>query len=181
MAFKLRREHRKDLVYYFAYGSNMLESRLRARVRYAKLVTIGQLKGYKLTFNFLAAGSGKCNIIHTGNPEDVVWGGIFSLPALRAHLLDQYEGVSYGIYERRFVDVIVDGDDQVPNVFTYVGVDGQRWQRKSALPFNWYKHHVVLGAFRLGLPEDYQTLLQGQRSEPDYLPTRYHSEARFWH
>ena len=185
MANKARRRRNKrarnqavDLVYYFAYGSNLLASRLRARVKYAKLMSIGQLKGYKLTFNFSTIGSGKCDIVETGNPEDVVWGAVFGIPRLLVRVLDQYEGVPYFIYERKAIKVIA--QDKEYDAFTYVGVNAFRWHKRSAIPYDWYHYHVVLGAYQLGLPQEYQNFLQNQETKVDSNKDRREAEARFW-
>ena len=42
------------MVYYFAYGSNMDEERLKERCPDSKSVGSGVLKGYKLVFNKIA-------------------------------------------------------------------------------------------------------------------------------
>jgi gamma-glutamylcyclotransferase len=61
------------LMKYFAYGSNMLTERLRARVGGAAALSKVCVCGYRVRFHKRSDdGSGKCNIIETGSHEDRV-------------------------------------------------------------------------------------------------------------
>lgn len=62
---------------YFAYGSNMLFRRLKARTPSARLVGVGHVLGYRLVFDKVSKdGSGKCDIERTGVNADMVYGAL---------------------------------------------------------------------------------------------------------
>ena len=76
---------------YFAYGSNMLTARLKARVPSAVVVGLGLVEGHKLAFDKPSAdGSGKC-AMRAGNPEDRICGVLFTLDASEKGGLDDLE------------------------------------------------------------------------------------------
>lgn len=160
-------------MYYFAYGSNLLESRMQARVPCDR-VGIGQLVGYRLVFNLMVGGSGKCDVIETREPEDSVWGAIYSIPWWRIGRLDRYEGFP-SIYHRQRLNV-VSGKSTYP-CEVYIGTGN--WHR-DVLPFDWYLHHVKLGAFEQGLPKEYQDFLAEQKSQHDANKLRFLQESQFW-
>lgn len=160
-------------MYYFAYGSNLLEARMQARVS-CDLVGIGQLTGYKLVFNLMVGGSGKCDVIETRKSEDVVWGAIYKLPFWKINKLDRFEGVPR-IYHRQKMEVR-SGHTTYP-CEVYVGTGD--WHR-DVLPYDWYLHHVKLGAFEMGLPNDYQDFLSKQESQRDPNKLRFLGESQFW-
>ena len=61
---------------YFAYGSNMCEGRLKARVPSADLMAVVQLQAHALRWHKRSVdGSAKANALATGRDQDVVWGG----------------------------------------------------------------------------------------------------------
>lgn len=160
-------------MHYFAYGSNLLESRLKSRVRFAKFLGIAELKGYELTFHFLAVRNTTfCNIMP--NPSKSVWGAVFEIPRVMMGHLDKCEGAPV-IYERNVVHVRLNG--KYDRAIAYIGVDPII---SNLRPFDWYKHHVVLGAHRVGLPGDYQDMLRAQPSRSDPDATRYYWESQFW-
>ena len=79
---------------YFAYGSNMLSSRINERIGKVKRVGTHRLRGYRLSFN---CGSNKgfgsvANLIKTGDMNDYVEGVVYSLTPKQLKTLDLYEG-----------------------------------------------------------------------------------------
>lgn len=80
-------------MFYFAYGSNMKQSRLEERVKRIGLVwNIGFLESHFLCFNKIRGdGSGYANIEVKDN--DRVWGVLYQLTNEEIMLLDSYEGV----------------------------------------------------------------------------------------
>ena len=163
-------------MYYFAYGSNLLAKRLRARVGNARLVGIARLPGWRMHFNFLCGGGASyCDILHTGE-NDEVWGAVFAIPVDRIKYLDRCEGCP-DIYHREFVEVEING--QMMKVLAYVGTNGHNWIRPNTLPYDWYARHVVVGAEQVGLPQYYQEFLRMQPSRPDHIG-RFRWESQFW-
>ncbi|MDK1289477.1 gamma-glutamylcyclotransferase family protein [Pseudoalteromonas umbrosa] len=144
---------------YFAYGSNLSSLRLKQRLPLVKLKGIATLKGYKLTFNMLSTdGSAKCNIIKSPE-ESMVYGAVYVLNHEQISHLDDIEGARY---DRVQFDVLIGNDDYV-SVHCYVA---NTFVNKE-LPFDWYKHHVFVGAQEHGFPIDYIEMIKTQKSTAD--------------
>nr|WP_274519798.1 MULTISPECIES: gamma-glutamylcyclotransferase family protein [unclassified Halorhodospira] len=133
---------------YFAFGSNMLTSRLQARVPSATPVGRAFLQGHQLAFHKRGAdGSAKCNANWTGQPEHWLPGVIFRMDAGQLPALDDAEGPRY---DR--IDVTVQNDnDTLIEAFTYRAkpdavMDGLQ-------PTATYYRYVIDGAIEHGLPE----------------------------
>ena len=116
------------LSWYFAYGSNMnalrlFEERLKPEGVPAGERIAGRLDGWRLAFNKRGrtpVGAGAGNIVLA--PGEVVHGTLNLLPAKGFEVLDRYEGVAGGHYERRIVPV-VRGDTGVPvEAITYIAL-----------------------------------------------------------
>lgn len=152
-----------DKILYFAYGSNMFSRRLRhsTRVPAAKVVGVGFIKGYRLTFDKRSNDeSGKCDAEATANPDDHVYGVVFELPRLEKQRLDQVEALGYG-YEEKAVTVTLAG--KTVKAVMYYATD----KDKSLHPYHWYKAYVLAGAREHGLPEAYITSIENIRSIDD--------------
>ena len=133
----------------FAYGSNMLTAKMRRAAPSAKSVAVGQIQGHVLRFNKVsqADGSGKGNIIATGNADDTVWGVIFKIGDQDRAELDRSEG-GYAPTEIR-----VTAAGERVCLLTYVAKPDRI--DDSLRPYTWYKEFVVSGAREHGLPSDY--------------------------
>jgi gamma-glutamylcyclotransferase len=91
---------------YFAYGSNMLTNRLKARTPSANAIGTGAVEGHRLTFDKLSSdSSGKADIEATGDPTDRVCGVLFRIPAEEENLLDRAEGLGKG-YRKDEIQVV---------------------------------------------------------------------------
>lgn len=136
-------------VHYFAFGSNMSSSRFLARVPKAESVGRGVLPGWRFTCDKGGFdGSAKANIVEDERAE--VWGVVFAMPRADLPRLDRIEGG----YERIEVEVSCRRDSL--GCFCYAStlrVDG-------AVPFDWYKGHIVNGAEEFALPEPYLAMLR---------------------
>lgn len=143
-------ETREPMIY-FAYGSNMLTARLRARTPSCKPIGIATLPRHKLRFHKRSNdGSGKCNVLASGDGDSVV-GMLFSFdPAERANL-DKAEGVGHG-YEHATVTVIND-EGRRRKVLTYLAHTD--YIDNDLKPYTWYKALVMAGAAEQHLPADY--------------------------
>jgi gamma-glutamylcyclotransferase len=140
--------------WYFAYGSNMnavrlFEERLKPEGVDAGDRIAGRLDGWRLAFNKQGRvpGTGAGNIVLA--PGEVVHGTLNLLPAKGFEVLDHYEGVAGGHYERRIVPVVRDDTGEAVEAITYVALlvaDGLR-------PTRAYLGHLLAG--RDLLPADY--------------------------
>jgi hypothetical protein len=141
--------------WYFAYGSNMNAVRLFDERLRPESVTwgerlAGRLEGWQLAFNKTARqpiGSGAGNIVL--QPGAVVHGTLNALPEQGFTVLDRYEGVAQGHYERQRVSVLRGDTGAAVEAITYVALktgDGLR-------PTRAYLAHLLAGKDLL--PADY--------------------------
>jgi gamma-glutamylcyclotransferase len=137
---------------YFAYGSNMLTSRLLSRCSDAKTIKPAFLTGYTLCFDKRSRdGSGKCTIRHTGNASDVVHGVLFIIPQFQVPSLDRAEGEGTD-YDRVPIRAETKNDKTVP-AETYTAKEEKI--DRHAIPYDWYLDLVATGAEQHGLPKAY--------------------------
>ena len=143
------------LSWYFAYGSNMsalrlFDERLKPEGVPAGERIAGRLDGWRLAFNKRGrtpVGAGAGNIVLA--PGEAVYGTLNLLPAKGFEVLDRYEGVAGGHYERRIVPVVRGDTGEAVEAITYVArlvADGLR-------PTRDYLGHLLAG--RDLLPADY--------------------------
>jgi cation transport regulator ChaC len=133
--------------WYFAYGSNMnpvrlVDDRLRPKgVALGRRVG-GRLDGWRLTFDKVARspeGSGAGNIVVAAG--SYVHGTLNEMPQAGLEVLDVWEGVAGGHYERRLVPVVrADGGETVEAV-TYVALKTAAGLR----PTRDYLSHLLAG------------------------------------
>src|SRR2546422_684768 len=134
---------------YFAYGSNMFTPKMKIAALSAEFRMIGLLPSYVLRFNKHSSedGSGKGNIIASGNAGDEVWGVVFEIDQTHRPGLDASEGG----YIPLSVEVLV--VDKLLPVHTYIAKPGRT--DNSLKPYTWYKELVTRGARQHELPETY--------------------------
>ncbi|MGC7403998.1 gamma-glutamylcyclotransferase family protein [Pandoraea pneumonica] len=157
---------------YFAYGSNMYVPRLTAPTRApsARALCAGYVVGRRLTFNKVSKdGSGKCDCLETGNPDDRIFGVLFAVNVGDRRNLDRVEGVRNG-YEVQNVDVIT--SDRNIQALTYVATDTS----KGVRPYDWYWEFVLRGAEEAGHPEDHVRLIRNTVWVKDPDDARAHRE-----
>jgi gamma-glutamylcyclotransferase len=156
---------------YFAYGSNMLTRRLRAKDRAPSAQRVGMacVTGYRLSFDKEGKDeegrqSGKCDIRRTDVPTDRVWGVLFSIDVAESVALDKKEGArgKNPGYERRDVTVVAE-DGREHKAATYIALRTVQRLR----PYQWYRALVVAGAVEHNLPPAYIEWLRTFESEPD--------------
>lgn len=136
-------------LYYFAYGSNLHPRRLSERIPSASLVHAVMLRRYRVAFHKRGAdATGKCNLLHTGAPEDIAYGALYRMAAAHKADLDRIEGAGYRV---EHIDLTV--ADRFFPCFTYIAEE--EYIDDSLQPFDWYRSLVSLGAEHLGLPQDY--------------------------
>jgi len=143
------------MVWYFAYGSNMNPARLGDRRLKERAVQMGpriggRLDGWRLVFNKIArspAGAAAGNIVEA--PGETVHGTLNEMPDAGLEVLDIWEGVAGGHYERRTVQVVRADTGETVEAVVYVALrvgDGLRPTRE-------YLGHLLAG--RDLLPADY--------------------------
>ncbi len=114
------------MVYYFAYGSNLSQTRLeteRLKPEGVELLSrrLGRLDGYELVFNkpsayFIGAGAGNIR----KHPTATIYGTLNGMSESGLRIIDKYENVASGQYERLDVSVYdVDNDTHI-NAVTYI-------------------------------------------------------------
>lgn len=146
---------------YFAYGSNMLESWLKrpSRTPTASYITTGILRGFMICFHKIGQdGSGKCNVLKTGNLNDIVYGVVYRIENDEVKSLDKAEGVQNGGYSRQEVNITTLDRSREETVECYLA--NPAFIDKKILPFSWYKALVIAGAIEHKLPEEYVCMLK---------------------
>jgi gamma-glutamylcyclotransferase len=149
--------------WYFAYGSNMNPARLIDDRLKPNGVALGRriggrLDGWRLTFDKIARapkGAGAGNIVVS--PGNVVHGTLNEMPLAGFDVLDVWEGVVGGHYERRAVPVVRADTGDTVEAITYVAMlvgEGLR-------PTRDYLGHLLAG--RDLLPADYWEQLRATR------------------
>jgi cation transport regulator ChaC len=142
--------------WYFAYGSNMSAARLFEQrlepegvARGERLA--GRLEGWRLAFNKrarLPPGAGAGNIVPAAG--EIVHGTLNLLPPEGFEILDRYEGVAGGHYERRFLPVVRADTGATVEAVTYVAL---LVGDEALRPTRDYLGHLLAG--RDLLPDDY--------------------------
>jgi gamma-glutamylcyclotransferase len=139
----------------FAYGSNMLTAQIKERAPSVRVVNIGQLAGYELSWNKRSRkdGSGKCSITETGHPKHVVWGVVHDMSVADKVNLDRVEGLGRG-YAERVVKVATSTGSGTAMAYYATSID------PGIRPYDWYRDLVVAGAREHQLPEEYVLALK---------------------
>jgi gamma-glutamylcyclotransferase len=141
--------------WYFAYGSNMsavrlFEERLQPEGVPRGERIAGRLDGWRLAFNKRARaplGAGAGNIVPATGAS--VHGTLNLLPARGFEILDRYEGVAGGHYERCLVPVVRSDTGATVEAVTYVAL----LVGEALRPTRDYLGHLLAG--RDLLPDDY--------------------------
>ncbi|MEM8788899.1 MAG: gamma-glutamylcyclotransferase family protein [Pseudomonadota bacterium] len=131
---------------YFAYGSNLLTARLRARCPSARAKDTGTLPGHHVAFakRGRTDGSGKATVLPGGAGA---WGVLYALSPEDWAVLDTVEGVGLG-YRRH--DVAVETGDGAVAAQTYQATAPEPGLR----PFDWYLALIIAGCREYGARDD---------------------------
>ena len=139
-----------DLVWYFAYGSNMHHSAFRERRRMRPVEwRVGRLQGYRLRFNLEGRPPGKAapaNICP--DPDCELWGVLYRITRRELLRLDSTEGVP-GRHYRHVVVPALDADGNIVLAVTYMA----RGKDTDGTPSYRYISLLRDGARAHGLPE----------------------------
>lgn len=155
---------------YFAYGSNMLLARLRARCPSAEPTGAAELEGYELHWHKRSKdGSGKCGIAQSKN--SCVFGVLYQISDADKPALDRAEGLGHGYKEVR-VQLSVEGKSLTASTYQATDID------EFLKPYAWYQALVIAGAKEHGLPEGYVERLHLMTSMADPDRARHEKEMR---
>jgi cation transport regulator ChaC len=148
-------------IWYFAYGSNMdmarlYDARLKPHGVPIRERILGRLSGWQLVFNktwHRFSGGGAANIVP--DATGVTFGTLNLMPLKGLDVLDHYEGVAGGHYERRTLRVFVGDKGDTVDAIAYVGVKDLD---AHLIPPRFYLNHLLAG--RDLLPPDYARWLE---------------------
>jgi hypothetical protein len=156
-------------IQYFAYGSNMLSERLKARCPSARACGTACADGYTLSFTKKSSdGSGKATLYTEAGRQ--AFGVVFELDEDDLKNLDKAEGVGNG-YDRiggYWVRVQASGEQM--KTVTYLA--SPEYIDQSLKPYDWYLSLVLAGARQHGLPSEYIEALAAVPSICDSKPKR---------
>jgi gamma-glutamylcyclotransferase (GGCT)/AIG2-like uncharacterized protein YtfP len=145
---------------YFAYGSNLDVDQLRMRAPEARVVGMGLLRDYQLTFPLRSQtwGGGAAGVTHLHG--GMVWGALYELSESDLAALDAYEGWKgpgdhHNLYERDLatVELTRPDDGSVPRrvrAYTYFART-----LNPTPPSRRYLDTVLKGARQHRLPPEY--------------------------
>ncbi len=152
------------LIYYFAYGSNMLSERLQSRCASAKARRVACADNWVLTFSKRSQdGSGKATIsTATG---DRVFGVVFDLDESELPALDRFEGVGKGYDRKDNFPIYIPGSQRQLSVVTYIA--SPSCIDTDLKPFDWYLNLIIAGARQHALPPEYVPALEATASRAD--------------
>lgn len=156
--------------YYYAFGSNMNDTRMTKRgVNFTRKVR-GTLDGFRLSFNKKSGmtGIGYANI-EPGNGE--VEGVLYEITEAGLRNLDKYEGVNAGHYRRDTVKVRTP-DGELVEAAVYVAEAGMT--QEGLKPTREYLDHLLAGKEELS-PEYYAQLAKVKAAPNPEPPKTYNS------
>jgi len=145
-----------SIFYYFAYGSNMLTTRLRSADRCPSARSLGmcELPGYELKWHKRSIdGTGKCDIVKSAHESAVVYGVMFEIDSEEKTALNRVEGLGRG-YDQTELQVF-QGEQSI-TVVTYIATNIDPTRK----PLDSYHAYVVDGAVEHGLPAQYIAALK---------------------
>lgn len=162
-------------IHYFAYGSNLATHRLLQRIPEARLDRVATLHQHQLCWHKNDKGqSGKCDITHTGDHNDVIYGVIYLISQGGKETLDYYEGHGFGYLSKTVEITTLDGE--IIDALTYYAVDIDVIQQ----PYHWYKEHVLRGAREHDFPAHYIAMIEAQESIDDTDEARVRRELEIY-
>ncbi len=134
---------------YFAYGSNLLSARLKARTPSARVAGRAVLSRFELRWHKIGVDdTGKCDVVFTDCPGDFVHGVAWLIRRAELRHLDRVEELGSGYYACN-VPIQLGGRRRLARTYRAIPTD------PDLKPLDWYKRFVVLGAREHDLPEQY--------------------------
>ena len=148
--------------YYFAYGSNMLTTRLRQRCPGA--IPVGRAEADHTVIEFSKPSidkSGKATLSQVSGKR--TRGVVFKVPISELDRLDECEGAGHGYDRCEAFPVRLLDDGEFIRTMTYLATSSD----SRLKPYDWYLALVIAGACEHLLGQDYIGELQRVESEPD--------------
>ncbi|CEF59550.1 Gamma-glutamylcyclotransferase [Strongyloides ratti] len=137
-----------DIFYYFAYGSNMLDERMKLMNKTAKYFGNGEVLGYKLAFYDHSDTWHGATASIEENPDSIIYGCIYSVSREEEAILDQqekgYHRITIPVRNIKTKQVLYCRSYQISNP-----------NKKENLPSSAYKIVFTTGAIMHKLPEKY--------------------------
>ena len=135
----------------FAYGSNLDEARMRARVPSTRFLACASLARHRLRFHKRGSidGTGKANAFRTGSDADVVHGVVYEVDPAHLPDLDRHEG-GYRRELMAFTIAAADGGSELVEAWVYLAEAD--FIDDTLEPEEWYLEHVRRGTRAHGLP-----------------------------
>ena len=139
---------------YFAYGSNMLTSRLAGRCKSAVFSTVGTVERHRLEFSKQSIdGSGKATIVADADAQGLVFGAVFQISNSELDDLNAAEGTGY---ERRRCEVTCVNAGREIEAWTYYAKE----QQSGLIPYDWYLALVIAGLNEHDIDREYGLTLR---------------------
>jgi hypothetical protein len=133
---------------YAAYGSNMDTGQMKFRCPHSPLVGTGWLPGWRIAFGGESIGWDGALATIVEEPDSQVYVVVFDVPAEDESRLDDWDGVSMGLYSK--IHVRVQALEGELLAWTYVLNDYE-----GGLPSATYIAAMADAAERAGAPDDY--------------------------
>ena len=161
---------RKNIFFYFAYGSNLKLSEIRRSCPTAERKCLAMLPAHALVFPRKSTGR-NCGVASVAaRVGSEVWGGVYEISELEREKLESREGfkpnrpLSANAYVPSVLTVLVDGDPNTPlEVVTFIANPEQN----PPLPSLVYKNLIIAGAHEWNVGAKYIAALdQIQTSNP---------------
>ena len=128
--------------YYFGYGSNLSKDQMFVRCPESSYMTSGRLSDFSWFINSRGYASVRQNL------NDFVLGEIFTLSDKDIKLLDIYESVAEGMYEKFMMSVKT--QTGAIDCLVYVATDNENGQPQAE-----YIERINAGIRSANLPSDY--------------------------
>lgn len=133
----------KGKFYYFGFGSNLLERRIKIQNPSAQRYAVGKLKGYRLDFADSSVDKIYYSQTWNGVPATIiedanslVYGAVWTIDNDQIEELDKQEGVECGIYKPLILKVLIDNDEKEVSCRSYQLVHNPRMlQEPHERPF----------------------------------------------
>ena len=151
--------------YYFGYGSNLLQERIKLSNKSAEFVGTGVVTDYKLGFyRYSDRWKGATATIDNIKGEQVI-GCVWTMLESDLENIDAQEGVPQNVYRPIYLDIKMlnpssINDSQTLNCRSYQIVDTS----SPGEPSDAYKNVIISGAEQNNLPSDYIQKLKNIKS-----------------
>lgn len=164
--------------FYFGFGSNLLQRRIKVQNKSAVRVGVGKLLNYRLDFADSSADEKYYSPNWNGCPATIiktegstVYGAVWKIDEKDLDELDRQEGVECGIYKPMSIKVLINREDTeeemscrtyqlVHNPPAPLDPQNRPFERQ---PSKTYLTVILNGAEETGLPPDYIKFLRNFR------------------